>query len=222
MRTMKNYLLGAGLLFALSVPVLAQETADAVKQPQISGQTADSAGKAAKGQGKARKGRGISMGILPVSAIDFAVGLKDDQKPKIEAIQDKLKEDEKAAGGDQVKMKEIGTKANEELLAILTSEQKAALTKATPMLGMLVRTKAIPMGVLGDLKLTADQKSKIEEAAAETQGKMRGARGDKAAQQEFQSAFKTKVEGILTDDQKKMIAEHPDKMTKKVKKTKKP
>lgn len=222
MRTMKNYLLGAGLLFALSVPVLAQETADAAKPAQISGQPANASGKAAKGQGKARRGRGITLGILPVSAIDFAVGLKEDQKPKIEAIQDKLKEDEKSAGGDQVKMKEIGTKANEELLAILTAEQKAALTKATPMLGMLVRTKAIPLGVLGDLKLTADQKSKIEEAATETQGKMRGARGDKAAQQELQTAFKTKVEGALTDDQKKMIAEHPDKMTKKVKKTKKP
>ena len=222
MRTIaRNYLLGAGLLFALSIPAFAQDSAD-VKAPQAKGQTADAAGKAGKKQGKGGRGRAISMGVLPVSAIDFAVTLKEDQKPKIEAIQDKLKEDEKAAGADQEKRKEIGTKANEDLLAILTSEQKAALTKATPMLGMLVRTKAIPLGVIGDLKLTEDQKGKIEEAAADTQTKMRAAKGDKPAQQELQAAFKTKVEAVLTDDQKKMISEHPDKMTKKTKKTKKP
>ena len=214
MKNLKNYLLGAGLFLALSVPAFAQDTTEAAKPTQ----TAPAGAKAQKGQGK-RGGRTVSLAIMPVSAIDAVVKLKDDQKTKIEGILDKLKEDDKAAAGDRPKMQELSKKANEDILAILTDEQKEALKKETPMLGLLSRTKAIPLGVFADLKLTDDQKSKIEDAAKDAQAKMRDAKGDRAAQQTIQSDFKAKVEGFLTDDQKKMIAEHPDKMTKKKKKT---
>ncbi len=201
-------------MLALSLPAFAQDTAVTAKPAT---QTVPATEKPAKGQGK-RSGRGFSLAVMPVSAIDYVVKLTEDQKTKISAVLDKYKEDEKAATGDRPKMQELSKKTNDDLFAILTTEQKETLKKETPMLGTLSRTKAIPLSVLGNLKLTDDQKSKITEVATGAQTKMREARGDRAAQQTLQAELKAKIEALLTDDQKKIIAEHPEKMTKKKKK----
>lgn len=186
---------GLALLLAIGAPVVLQSAAGA---------------QAGAGQGRRGQGgrRGVSIAAMPIGTLSYVVGLKDDQKTKIADIQTKLKEDVKAATGDRPKITELNTKANADIQAILTDEQKTKLKEQGPVLGLLQQSRAIPLAAIPDLKLTDDQKSKIKDAAKDTQEKLAAApRGDRTARQPILADFKTKVEGILTDDQKKVIAD---------------
>jgi hypothetical protein len=200
MKEIKHFVIGVGLLLALSVPALAQ-TGDAAKPAQTPG------AQAGKAKGQGRRAGGVAS--MPVSAIDSVVSLKDDQKTKITDIQTKLKTDVQAATGDATKIRELNRTATTDIQAVLTDEQKDKLKKSTPMLNLLQSSRAIPLAALADVKLTDDQKSKIDAAVTETQDKLKTApRGDRAARQTINADFKTKVEALLTDDQKKAIAKH--------------
>lgn len=203
MKEIKQFVLGLGLLLALSVPALAQ-TGDAAKPAQTPG------AQAGQGKGKGQGRRAGGLGTMPVSAIDYVVTLKDDQKSKITDIQKQARTDTQAATGDQAKIREINTKAVADIQAVLTDEQKDKLKKATPMLTLLQSSRAIPLAALSEVKLTDDQKTKIEEAVKEHADKTKVApQGDRAARQAITADFKTKVESLLTEDQKKVIAKYP-------------
>ena len=99
MKEIKHLVLGLGLLLALSVPALAQ-TGDAAKPAQTPG------GQRGQGKGGGQGRRGGGIGTMPVSAIDYVVTLKDDQKTKITDIQTKLRTDVQGATGDAAKIRE--------------------------------------------------------------------------------------------------------------------
>jgi Spy/CpxP family protein refolding chaperone len=163
----------------------------------------------AQGGGQGRGGARVTVATVPVGTLNYLITLKDDQKTKITDIQTKLKDDLKGATGDQPKIRELNMKATEDVNAVLTDEQKDKLKEHMPVLTLLQQSRAVPLAVIPDLKLTDEQKTKIKDAAKEAQDKItalpqaerRTGRGP------IVMDFKTKVEGILTDDQKKMIAE---------------
>jgi hypothetical protein len=211
MNGFRQMLVGAGLLLALSVPVLAQGTADPAKPGQTGVQ-----GKPAKaGKGN----RGPALANMSVEVIDSITTLKDDQKAKITDIQAKLKTD-LAAEPDKTKHKALTDSANKEIQAVLTPEQMTAIRETGPMVRLLNQSKAIPTNALASVKLTADQKDKIKPLATETAAKLKAApKGDKTAQQPILADFKTKVEALLTQEQKDAIARAPrGKGGKKIKK----
>ena len=184
---------GLALMLAIAAPVVAQTAAPA-------------AGGARQGARGGQGRRGAGLGTMPVAVLDYVVTLKDDQKTKITAIQDKLKADLKDATGDQAKRRELNTAATTDIQAVLTDDQKTKLKENSQWIGLLQQSRAMPLAVLPDLKLTDDQKTKIKDAAKDTQGKMTvQPRPDAATRQTILADFKTKIEGILTDDQKKMV-----------------
>jgi hypothetical protein len=195
-------------LCALGLAVLTSGSVFA-QQPPATGAAPGAAGGARQGQ---RGGRAaVSLATMPVAALDALVTLDADQKTKIAAIQATLKTDSAAAAGDRQKMTELRTKANGEVKALLKEDQNKKLTELMPAIGLLVQSRAVPMTVLADVKLTADQWTKIKAAAKDATDKMAAlAQEDRRTKgAEIRDAFKTTVEGLLTDDQKKIIEKAP-------------
>ena len=178
-------------------------------------------------QGAQRQGnrgtRGVSLATVPVVALSAALKLTDEQKTKITAIHDKYAEDAKAlrpAPGAQPdpanreKRRELTNKANADIEAVLNDEQKAKLKDVLQEMGML-RSAGIPLELVGDLKLTDDQKKQMAAIMADTQEKMRGLSPEdrRAKGREMMQEARTKMEAVLTDEQKAMIEkyrkEHP-------------
>ena len=201
MKVFKQIAAGLALLLAIAGPVVAQTAT-----PQ--------AGGARQGRGQGRGGQ-VSAATMPIGTLDYVVTLKEDQKTKITEIQAKLKDEQKAAAGDNAKRRELSTKAVADIDAILTDEQKAKLKEHTPGLRLLAQSRAIPLAVLPDVKLTAEQRDKLKDSVKETTEKLaalpRGATSQ-AERQTLLDAFKAKVDSVLTDVQKKIIA---DKTAKK-------
>src|SRR5262249_18414134 len=80
------------------------------------------------------------------------------------------------------------------------------LQQSLPMVRLLNQSKAIPTGALAKVNLTADQKEKLQPLVTETEGKLKTApKGDKAAHQVVLADFRTKVEAMLTPEQKNAI-----------------
>jgi Spy/CpxP family protein refolding chaperone len=172
-----------------------------------------------KGVARGGQGRRAGMTSLPVSAIDALVTLKEDQKTKISAIEDKLKTDVAAAAGDKVKTRELTAAANTDIKAVLTADQQTTLTEKLPVVMLLNQSKAVPAGAFGDVKLTADQMDKIKTVAMATQEKLKAlAKEDrKTKNPEILADFKTQVDAILTAEQKATVGKfHAPKGKKKI------
>ena len=201
MKDLRHIVAGLALLLAVAGPVVAQTGA-----PQ--------AGGARQGRGQGRGGQ-VSAATMPIGTLDYLLTLKDDQKTKITEIQNKLKEDIKAApAGDRAARTALNTKAASDIDVVLTDDQKTKLKDHMPTLRLIGQSRAIPMAVIPDLKLTAEQRTKIMTAAKETQEKMAALPRGQASQADRQAltaTFKTTVEGILTDEQKKTIADKTPK-----------
>jgi Spy/CpxP family protein refolding chaperone len=195
MINLRQITVGIALLMAVSAPVLAQ----------------DNAAPAAGGARQGARGRGgrVTAATMPIGTLSYVLQLKDEQKTKIGDIQTKLRDDVKAATGDRAKITELNTKANADIDAILTDEQKSHLKEHLPALQLLQQSRAIPLVALPDLKLTAEQRTKIRDAAKETQEKLAAVPRTEArtARPPILADFKTKVDAILTDEQKKTIAD---------------
>ena len=195
MKELKQIAVGLALMLAISAPVIAQ--------------TAIGAGgaRAGRGQGRGQGARGGGLATMPVATLSYFVTLKDDQKTKIGEIQTKFKDDRKAAAGDQAKMRELSAKVTEDINAILTDDQKAKLKDLMPVLSMLQQSRSIPLIAIPDVKLTDDQMTKVKDAAKETQDKITALpQADRrTGRAPLVAEFKTKVEGLLTEEQKKTI-----------------
>ena len=130
------------------------------------------------GQGGMRGGGRLSPAHIPASALKAELKLSVDQAGRIKSIQDNLKKqrdemmprpgdgndgppdmEEMRAKFDKMRASE--QKANKDVEAILSDEQREALPKVIKSFGAL-REAGIPLEVYSDLKLTSDQKSKIE------------------------------------------------------------
>jgi hypothetical protein len=175
---------------------------------------------------------------LPIDLLAKELKLTDDQKTAITAARTKMQTDTQAlmrpADGSQPnfaeirpKMTEINQQAAKDIDAVLKGDQKtdaAALVKNLQAL----QAARIPMQTYSDLKLTAEQKTKLVDLSAEItkdrtakQEEIAAARqaGDQAKAQELQRAMfgngqpDEKGLAILTADQKdlvtKYIKDHP-------------
>jgi Spy/CpxP family protein refolding chaperone len=165
------------LLSAVSLAAFAQDN----------GQAAAPAAGARQGRGQGGYQRGGTLATLPVSLMDSYLKLTSDQKSKITAIQTQYKADVKAlmpapadagapadpqARRDMMqKSREVSTKADADIKAVLTPEQ-------TPMLDTMNKdlqtynAVGIPAEILGEVKLTADQKAKITTIADDSRKEM--------------------------------------------------
>ena len=84
-------------------------------------------------QGRGQRGGRISLATMPISAIDSIVTLTADEKTKVETIQATYKTDAAAATGDRQKMREVQTKATDDIKAALTTDQSTKLTETLPI-----------------------------------------------------------------------------------------
>lgn len=127
------------------------------------------------------------------------------------------------------KMTAANDKAAKDIDAILTSSQKAKLPAVLKEM-QAARGAQIPVEIVGDLKLTADQVKKLEAISAESQTKMRemfsgGARGapgqpgqpgggDRQQMfqkfQEMRQATHQKTLGVLTPAQQAILKKYED------------
>src|ERR1700693_4969200 len=107
----------------------------------------------AQGQGRGQ----ATLASIPVDVLAGPLKLSDDQKTKIRASQEKV-----------AKATAEARAANTEITAVLTGEQKGKVEGVVRELGSYQQV-GIPLQVLGGLKLTDDQKSKIKPIAEEMQ-----------------------------------------------------
>lgn len=230
--------LAALMLVGTGVTVLAQDAPPATGgQPAGGGRQGGRQGGGQFGGGQFRGGAQLSN--LSVATIDSGLTLTADQKTKIKAILDKKDADIKALPALPAftpgqppadpqafqeafqKRGEINTKTNNDIQALLTEEQKAKLPAFLQELGTMQQA-GIPAGVLGDLKLTADQKTKILAQAKTSQQEMRDKMqaaqqsGQRMSREDMMAMRKDatdKVSALLTPTQRatleKYNREHP-------------
>jgi hypothetical protein len=201
MKALNRIAISMGLLLALGITAQAQ-------QPPPAAPGGGGGGGARQGRGG---GRGATLATLPISAIDAVVTLTDDEKTKITKIQEDYKTAAKAAAGDRTAMREASTKATEDIQGVLTSDQKTKWTEMAPSVMLLAQSRTIPPAVLADVKLTADQWTKIKAAATDYNDKWKAvAQADRQTERpKLIAEFKTAVEAVLTADQKAIIEKAP-------------
>ncbi|HZT42357.1 MAG TPA: hypothetical protein VFA07_09205 [Chthonomonadaceae bacterium] len=166
--------------------------------------------------------RGMHMAVahIPVAGLAAFVPLKDDQKTRIAAIQDKLKTDLAATRhpgtpptpADQTQRRQLNEKAAADIEAVLTPEQRNELQSSLPMLEMLRASRAVPLAALPQLNLTQDQVGKLRAAAQQTEEKVRAMPPAERQTQRpaLMQEFQTNVQSILTPQQKEILANfHP-------------
>ena len=192
---MKHNSMGLPVLTALmlvgtGITVLAQDAPPAGGQAPTAG-GARQGGARQGGRGGQFGGGGVTLSSLSVDSLDTGLTLTADQKTKIKAIlaqkdtdtkalpalpaftpgQQPDPADQQARQDGMQKRREISTKADTDIQALLTDEQKTKWTAYQRDLGAMQQA-GIPAGVLGDLKLTADQKKKIMAQAQASQQEM--------------------------------------------------
>lgn len=169
----------------------------------------------AQGQGRGQ----AALASIPVDVLAGPLKLTDDQKTKIKASQEKVAkataEARKAAdagGGRDAgfqAVRDARQAASKEITAVLTDEQKGKVEGVVQEFGSYPQL-GIPLQVLGELKLTDGQKSKIKPIAEEMQKKVQGLRAgggrpDQQAMQQMRQDYAAKVAPILTAEQKAAI-----------------
>ena len=148
----------------------------------------------AQGQGRGQ----ATLASIPVDVLAGPLKLTDDQKRKIRASQEKV-----------AKATAEARAANTEITAVLTGEQKGKVEGVVREFGFYQQL-GIPLQVLGELKLTDDQKSKIKPIAEEMQKKVQGLRAaggqsNWQAMRQMRQDSAAKVAAILTAEQKAAI-----------------
>ena len=158
---------------------------------------------------------------IPVAVLDSICKLEPAQKEKIAAIQAKLVEDLKAlrpARGTapdpeaRQKRRDLTRAAMQDINAILTPEQRELLRGVQPLLTTL-KSASIPLDVLAELKLTDAQKKEILDFVMAEREKLRGlpAEERRAKARDMAASIKSKVEAVLTDEQKEAIRKFREK-----------
>jgi len=147
-----------------------------------------------QGQGRGQAG----LASIPVELLAEPLKLTGDQKTKIKASQ------EKAA-----KAMAEARAAKAEMTAVLTGEQRAKVDgvvrefSAYPHVG-------IPLQILGELKLTDDQRSRIRPIAEEMEKRLQGLRtaggqSNLQAIRQIRQGYVARVKAILTPEQQAAI-----------------
>ncbi len=182
-------------------------------------------------RGGFRMGRGggaSTLATIPVDTLVEALKLTDMQKSDAGKYQEAFKKAQQAnrpdfSGGPpdpavfQEMMKkniELDKVFSDKIKALLTDDQKKTLPDVLKDFKTM-NSARIPLGLYSKIKLTDDQKKKLDENADKSQKeldvKIKEAQdsGDRQAirqlRQESQKAQQEKVNEILTDDQKELI-----------------
>lgn len=194
------------------------------------------------GFGGQRGGGLMQMGLsnLPVDVLVKGLKLTDDQKTKVDDVQKKIREAQRAAFGggnnpfgggagggnrpDPAQLQEMMTKMQEDrkkndaqIEAVLTDDQKKALPAFLKDV-QTFQTAQLPLALVGDLKLTDDQKTKMAAVVMQIQKIAQEKRQEAMDNQDFQSlreimtqtqtALKDKTRALLTADQKAMVEKY--------------
>jgi Spy/CpxP family protein refolding chaperone len=186
-----------------------------------------------------QRGGMMQMGLssLPVDVLVKGLKLSDDQKTKIDDVQKKVREAQRAAFGggnnpfggggtrpDPAQLQEMMTKMQEErkkndaqVEAVLTDDQKKALPAFLKDVQTFL-TAQLPLALIGDLKLTEDQKTKMAAVVKQVQTISQEKRQEAMDNQDFQAlreimtqtqtALKEKTRALLTADQKAMVEKY--------------
>ncbi len=193
MKELNRIAIVGGLFLALGVSSFAQQAPPAAGAP----------GAGRQGGGRAP----VSLATAPIKVIDSFLKLTDDEKTKITKIQEDYKTEATAAAGDRTAITAARTKATEGIDAILTADQKTKWTEIAPSVTLLVQSRTVTIGTLVDLKLTADQWTKIKAAAKDTGEKIKALpdADRRTGRAPLIAEFKTAAEAVLTVDQKAII-----------------
>lgn len=177
------------------------------------------------GRGMMGGQRNLTLSQVPASALSSALTLNATQKTKVQSIQDKLKTQREAAmprpgqnPGERPdpetmraafdKLRQTEEKANKDIEALLTTEQKSKVSATLKSFNAL-REVGIPLDVYAELKLTAAQKQQLQDIAKAAQPQ-RPAEGSEPGQggrppRVDRRALQEKAMAVLTDEQKKTL-----------------
>lgn len=174
------------------------------------------------GAGRRQRARVVRLSAaeVPMPLLDSVVTLTTEQKEKLTPIYAKYAADVKAlapagrrqAGapvdpGVRQKRTELQRETGKQIEGILTPDQLKKLRTASPQIAA-ARSAGLPLTVLADLKLTDDQRKQIADIVKGVAEQLKGLSADerRAKSRDLQRDARTKVEALLTADQKDVIA----------------
>lgn len=238
MRHNKIGLMALAALTLTGMTTLAQAQGNGAGAPQGAGGGRGGRGGGFGGAGggfgggqRGQFGRPIQLSDLSVGTMDYGLKLTADQKAQIQTVLTQRATDMKALPaqmppmpGQQMddatrqamqdarqKRTELTNKANTDILAVLTADQKAMLPDFTKDL-QTMQQAGIPIAILGDLKLTDGQKKKIVAQAQQSQTAMQEKRraafqpgGQRPTPEEMQ-AMMTDMQAMQKDSTDKIMA----------------
>jgi Spy/CpxP family protein refolding chaperone len=196
------------------------------------------------GFGGQRGGGMMQMGLssLPVDVLVKGLKLTDDQKTKVDDVQKKIREAQRAAFGggnnpfgggagggnrpDPAQLQEMMTKMQEErkkndaqVEAVLTDDQKKALPAFLKDV-QTFQTAQLPLALIGDLKLTEDQKTKMAAVVKQVQTISQEKRQEAMDNQDFQALreIMTQTQTALKDKTRALLTADQKAMVEKYEK----
>ena len=198
----------------------------------------------AGGFGGQRGGGMMQMGLsnLPVDVLVKGLKLTDDQKTKVDDVQKKIREAQRAAFGggnnpfgggagggnrpDPAQLQEMMTKMQDErkkndaqIEAVLTDDQKKALPAFLKDV-QTFQTAQLPLPLIGDLKLTEDQKTKMAAVVKQVQTISQEKRQEAMDNQDFQALreIMTQTQTALKDKTRALLTADQKAMVEKYEK----
>jgi Spy/CpxP family protein refolding chaperone len=196
------------------------------------------------GFGGQRGGGMMQMGLsgLPVDVLVKGLKLTDDQKTKVDDVQKKIREAQRAAFGggnnpfgggagggnrpDPAQLQEMMTKMQEErkkndaqVEAVLTDDQKKALPAFLKDV-QTFQTAQLPLALISDLKLTEDQKTKMAAVVKQVQTISQEKRQEAMDNQDFQALreIMTQTQTALKDKTRALLTADQKAMVEKYEK----
>lgn len=196
------------------------------------------------GFGGQRGGGMMQMGLsnLPVDVLVKGLKLTDDQKTKVDDVQKKIREAQRAAFGggnnpfgggagggnrpDPAQLQEMMTKMQDErkkndaqVEAVLTDDQKKALPAFLKDV-QTFQTAQLPLALIGDLKLTDDQKTKMAAVVKQVQTISQEKRQEAMDNQDFQALreIMTQTQTALKDKTRALLTADQKAMVEKYEK----
>jgi Spy/CpxP family protein refolding chaperone len=165
----------------------------------------------AQREGPRRGGRGFPLSAARLATADevqAALKLSDEQKDKIAAINDELRDDVREAfqsGGGLEQMQELNEKASAKLAEVLDEGQQKRL------MGVLVQLNGpgalMEPAVVSELKLTEEQKARLAEIRQTGMQSFRDAFQQMREQNLSRDEIRAKFDELRADTDKKLLAE---------------
>jgi len=198
----------------------------------------------AGGFGGQRGGGLMQMGLsnLPVDVLVKGLKLTVDQKTKVDDVQKKIREAQRAAFGggnnpfgggagggnrpDPAQLQEMMTKMQEDrkkndaqIEAVLTDDQRKALPAFLKDV-QTFQTAQLPLPLIGDLKLTEDQKTKMAAVVKQVQTISQEKRQEAMDNQDFQALreIMTQTQTALKDKTRALLTADQKAMVEKYEK----